>query len=604
MNAGLEQIMRLQRRGCIGALDAQLAGLADRIAGGADTPLLLAVVLAARAVEEGNACADLAAQAGTPWRGPDGETLPDEPSLPAWDDWRTHLASEAARRVVGDPDARDTLLVLDGSRLYLRRYWAYERAVEARIRELAAPRADTPDIAPLLEKYFPEDGAHAQAVAQQRDAARNAVSRGLAILSGGPGTGKTYTLARIVSLLAEVSRQAGRAFAVRIAAPTGKASQRVVESLQGAVADLRRSGFDEALLQAIPQEASTIHRLLGVRYESPYFKHDRDNPLAADLVVVDEASMIDLPLMAKLLDALKSGCRLLLVGDADQLASVEPGSVYGDICRAAAAGGPLAGCLTTLTESRRFPAASPIGRVAAAIRGDAAAAWAELRARSAAGGALELRDGAEALSEDGEFADWVRERLRPYLEARDPAETLAAAGRFRILCALRRGPYGVEGMNRRVERILADAGIHPGGRFYDHRLILITVNTPALGLNNGDAGVVLAERDATGARTGKLLAWFPDAGGAPRPVPVNLLPEHETAFAMTVHKAQGSEFPHLALVLPESGESPVLTRELVYTGLTRVKIEKGEGGLRLYATETSFRAAVARRTERASGLLA
>ena len=291
------------------------------------------------------------------------------------------------------------------------------------------------------------------------------------------------------------------------------------------------------------------------------------------------------------------------MGDGNQLASVEPGRVYGDICRAAAADGPLAGCLTTLTESRRFPAESPIGRVSAAIHADAASAWDVLLAEGGAGAALEVHPSGEALAETGDFADWVEANLRSYLEATEPAAALTLAGRFRILCALRGGPYGVEAMNVRVERILARCGLIPAGRFYDHRLILVTVNTPALGLFNGDVGVVLAERDAAGARTGKLLGWFTGRDGAPRSVPVNLLPEHETAFAMTVHKSQGSEFPHLALVLPEEGESPVLTRELLYTGLTRVKIEDGVGGLRLYCTEAGFRAAVARRTERASGLL-
>ena len=639
-----DYIKRLARRGCLRPLDVQLAGLADRIVDGAESPLLLAVALASRAVEDGHACIDLADCAGRRWRDLGGAEIADEAPLPTWELWREHLQAAAARRVVGGGEDRETLLVLDGSRLYLRRYWRYERIVEERIRALAAPRAgysqygqqrgepvagvDDPgsvrpprgrlqdDDAPLancrprteryfetlLFKYFPDDPRHPEAVAQQRQAARNAVSRGLAILSGGPGTGKTYALARIVAMLAELHQRNGGALAVRIAAPTGKASQRVVESLQGALASLRGAGIPEALLDAIPQEASTIHRLLGTRYDSPYFRHDRGNPLAADLVVVDEASMVDLPLMAKLLDALKPECRLLLVGDGNQLASVEPGRVYGDICRAAAADGPLAGCLTTLTESRRFPAESPIGRVSAAIHADAASAWDVLLAEGGAGAALEVHPSGEALAETGDFADWVEANLRSYLEATEPAAALTLAGRFRILCALRGGPYGVEAMNVRVERILARCGLNPAGRFYDHRLILVTVNTPALGLFNGDVGVVLAERDAAGARTGKLLGWFTGRDGAPRSVPVNLLPEHETAFAMTVHKSQGSEFPHLALVLPEEGESPVLTRELLYTGLTRVKIEDGVGGLRLYCTEAGFRAAVARRTERASGL--
>jgi exodeoxyribonuclease V alpha subunit len=312
--------------------------------------------------------------------------------------------------------------------------------------------------------------------------------------------------------------------------------------------------------------------------------------------------MVDLPLMAKLLDALDTDCRLLLVGDGSQLASVEPGRVYGDICHAAGEGGPLAGCLTTLTESRRFSADSPIGRVSIAINTAPATAWDALAEQT--GDTLKVHPSDDARAETGDFAAWVVANLRDYLAATDPAEALAEANRFRILCALRGGPFGVAAMNACVERILARHGLRPSGRFYDHRLILVTVNTPALGLFNGDVGVVLAERDASGARTGKLLGWFTGRDGAPRPVPVNLLPEHETSFAMTVHKSQGSEFPNLALVLPPEGDSPVLTRELVYTGLTRVKIENGVGGLRLYCTEASFRAAVARRTERASGLLA
>lgn len=595
-------IKQLARRGCFRPLDVQLAGLADRIVGGADTPLLMAVALASRAVEDGHACVDLAACAGRPWQDLDGAEIADVPPLPEWEAWRGHLASDAARRVIGGPADRGTLLVLDGSRLYLRRYWQYERGIEARIRALAAPRTGE-DCDTQLAKYFPDDPRHPTAVAQQRQAARNAVARGLSILSGGPGTGKTYTLARIVAMLAEWNQRDGGSLAVRIAAPTGKASQRIVESLQDARASLREAGIDETLLDAIPKEATTIHRLLGSRYDSPYFKHDRHNPLAADLVVVDEASMVDLPLMAKLLEALKPGCRLLLVGDGNQLASVEPGRVYGDLCRAAEEGGPLSGCLTTLTESRRFPADSPIGRVSAAINANPATAWDVLCEQAEKGAGLKVHSSDEALVETGDFATWVAANLRDYLAATDPAEVLAQAGRFRILCALRGGPFGVGAMNRRVERILSRCGLHPTGKFYDHRLILVTVNTPALGLFNGDVGVALAERDASGVKTGKLLGWFTGPDGAPRSIPVNLLPEHETAFAMTVHKSQGSEFRNLALVLPVEADSPVLTRELVYTGLTRVKIENGVGGLRLYCTEAGFRAAVARRTERASGLL-
>jgi exodeoxyribonuclease V alpha subunit len=395
----------------------------------------------------------------------------------------------------------------------------------------------------------------------------------------------------------------GARFAVKIAAPTGKAAARMVESIQNAKQDLRREGISAAILDAMPESASTIHRMLGSRYQSPYFKHDTRNPLAADLVIVDEASMVDLPLMAKLLDALPEACRLMLVGDREQLASVEPGRVYGDVCHAALEGGPLAGCLTTLTESRRFPSDSAIGKVSAAIHDGGDPAWAVLM-EQAQQAELNVCDSLEATQDGGAFAALVTRSLSPYLAATTPEAALSAAGQFRILCALRKGPYGVQRMNKRVEGILSKAGLRPSGRFYDHRLILVTANTPALDLNNGDVGVVLAAKNAAGLRTGGLLAWFYGKDKQPRAIPVNLLPEHETAFAMTVHKSQGSEFPNVALVLPPQGDSPVLTRELVYTGLTRVKIDRQNqtGGVTVYCSKASFTGAVDRLTERISGL--
>lgn len=636
MSASMNSLKKLKDDGYLRPLDIQLADLVDRMVGGADEHLLLAVALASHAIGLAHSCVDLQACAGRSWvdlqptqpsadagdeddedSGEAQEAKETPPLLPVWEVWKTSLETEKARKVIGDgSDSRvaPTLLVLNGSRLYLRRYWNYERSVESRLKRIKEIRSAELLSDDLLNRYFPDDPTRPPAlIAQQRKALQNAVGSGLSILSGGPGTGKTYTLARAVALMAE--RSAGQNRIVQIAAPTGKASQRVVDSIRKAKAGMKVAGFSDAVLQSIPEEACTIHRLLGARYGSPYFKHDKKNPLTANLVIIDEASMVDLPLMAKLLEALPKDCSLMLVGDSAQLASVEPGRVYGDICHAAAPGGALDGCLTTLTESTRFPSGSPIGLVSQAIHDGSAEAWNVLHEQSA-GATLKVYESQEALSEKSDFAPWVKERFATYLQASTPTEALAAADGFRVLCALRKGPYGVNQMNKRIQKIL---NLPAGKRFFEHQLVLVTVNTPALGLFNGDVGVVLEDNtedtaeddsentaeDKAKRHTGRLKAWFPsDDPEKPRSIPVNLLPEHETAFAMTVHKSQGSEFPHLALVLPPEGDSPVLTREFLYTGLTRLKLENNQGGIRLYCTEASFKQAAERKTDRTSGLFA
>jgi exodeoxyribonuclease V alpha subunit len=524
--------------------------------------------------------------------------------LPALAAWKAQLVPP----VVGDAadaEKQPTLLVRKGDRLYLRRYWEYEQKVEAALQRLNVDSQVRVDEA-VLQRYFPKPED-----CEQREAARNAMERRLSLLTGGPGTGKTFTLALAVALLAEMRRKSQQPLEVRLVAPTGKAAVRMVESSKKTKLRLVENyHVAPELVQAIPDQASTIHRLLGARYQSPYFHHDASNPLLADVVIVDEASMVDLPLMAKLLDALPATCSLLLVGDTDQLASVEPGRVYGDVCHAAEPGHPLAGCLSRLTRSWRFSESSLIGTVSRLVnRGAAAEAWQVL---SEKGGheRVYVRPAAELSGEDAAFRKLVEGELEGFLKAKDPAGVLAAANLFRILCAVRKGPYGVERMNRRVEEILSAKGLKPGKRFYDHQLIMIRVNTPALNLFNGDVGVILAGhpgKSRAGAKPrDELQAWFPDPVQGVISVPVNLLPEHETAFAMTVHKSQGSEFPVVALILPESAEAPILTRELLYTGMTRVNLgdEKKAGALYLWCSEASFQKAVQTATERVTGLFA
>lgn len=611
----METVRKLNEAGFFGPLDVQLADLAARMAPEADAAVALACALASRAIRQGHACVDLADYAGKPWQeilkdsrsgNDDGREADEEEQVSggAQDDIGTlpPLASWMAafrEPVAGDGsktgDGR-TLLILEGTRLYVRRYWEYERNVEKVLESLNTDSGSRLDEA-ALDRYFGREGS-----GEQKEAIRKAVQKRLSLLSGGPGTGKTYTIARAVALFGELHRKEGKTPVVHLVAPTGKAAVRMVESIKKARQDLVNGGMDEALVRVIPEQASTIHRLLGARYQSPYFKHDSRNPLAADMVIVDEASMVDLPLMAKLLDALPGGCALMLVGDVAQLASVEPGRVYGDVCGAAKPGGPLDGCLSHLTTSRRFPADSAIGRISPLINGGRAEeAWQALQ-EARRNQDLRVLEGKELDRDDGEFSRLVAEHLGGFMGAKEPAAALAAADKFRVLCAVRKGPYGVGRMNRRVEQILSRQGLKPSGRFYDHQLIMIRVNTPALNLFNGDVGVVLAGNGQ--GREREYSVWFPDPVLGARSIPVSLLPDHETAFAMTVHKAQGSEFPYVAFILPDDAECPVLTRELLYTGMTRVKIDAaaGTGKLVMWCSKAGFVKAVSAVTTRATGL--
>lgn len=615
----METVEKLRAAGFFGPLDVQLAGLASRMAPGADGALLAACALASRAVNQGHACVDLDVYDGRPWAeilkdslpagqedaGDEGEDqepaapVADLGKLPDLETWETALKAPVVGS--GSESGKDrTLLVLKGSRLYLRRYRDYERMVEDALKRLNTATGNTLDDE-ALNRYFDKPDSD-----EQKKAARKAIEKRLTLLSGGPGTGKTYTLARVVALLAEIKKQGCGDFEVRLVAPTGKAAVRMVESIKDAKKELSESGVGQAILGAIPEEASTIHRLLKARYHSPYFKHDAQAPLVADMVIVDEASMVDLPLMAKLLDALPEKCALMLVGDIAQLASVEPGRVYGDVCRAANKGGPLAGCLSQLTQSHRFPEKSAIGKISKCInQGNDAAAWQMLKdIEKTKDLHLRVMDAGELAhqTQPDEFGNLIKKQMKAFVKEKDPAKVLAIANGFRILCALRKGPCGVARMNRRVEKILAEMGLAPAGRFYDHQLILIRVNTPAHNLFNGDVGVVLEQPGSDGKK--EYMAWFPDAKQGARPVPVNLLPDHETAFAMTVHKSQGSEFPCVALVLPNNDQSPILTRELLYTGMTRVVIntEEKTGTLFMWCTESSFKKAVRTPTDRTTGL--
>ncbi|MBA1149606.1 exodeoxyribonuclease V subunit alpha, partial [Ectothiorhodospiraceae bacterium WFHF3C12] len=534
--------------------------------------------------------------------------LPGEAAFCSTADLHQALTESA---LVGEPGASRPL-VLDGERLYLHRYWQYEARLAARLRELIATPPAAVDTTPLqrggalFDYDWVGDGeTHWQAVA-----AATALRQRFTVISGGPGTGKTYTVLRLVKLLMDdaLARQAPEP-AIALAAPTGKAAARMMESMRAGLAELPDG---EALRPRLPEDAATLHRLLGLRGDTTRPRHDRDNPLTADVVIVDEASMVDLPMMAKLADAIPGHGRLILLGDRYQLASVESGAVLAELCRAAgvnafsaqqrAAFGPLlqagveageplpplADHVVTLQTSHRFTADSAIGRLAAAVNaGDAGGAMSVL---GDGDGAIEAR-----LDDDGAIDDLVETLARahaPLVSAADPDGALEDLSKVQLLTATRVGPAGSDTLNHRVhEAVCRRAGLDPAEHWYPGRPIIVQHNDYRAGLFNGDIGICLADE------AGRLRVWFRTTEGLRAYLPT-ALPQHDSVYAMTVHKSQGSEFDHVHLLLPDV-ESPVVTRELLYTGITRAR-----SALTVYGASEALRAAIGRRVHRHSGLAA
>lgn len=618
----LSPLLDARARGWLGPLDLALARFLLDLAPAAPASLVLGVAWLSRAVSLGHAALDL------DHLGTAGPGLLGWPEA-ARETWVRGCAAmptsaDAARQawrsagvllqIVGSmgPEAPmpvDAPWVLDGARLYLRRSWRAEVAVAADLTRRAAtlsatPSAASPGVAahaegidiPGLDTWLDRlfgaaDGEAAVQTADQRAACRAAVRAQLAVVTGGPGTGKTFTAARLLVLLHGLAPQ-GRPLRVGLAAPTGKAAARLRQSLLAALDGLSAQPDIGAELRAraAAAPARTLHAWLGLRSDGGAPAHGPRRPLPLDLLLLDEASMVDLALMNTLLTALPSHARLVLLGDADQLASVEAGSVLGDLCRAPG-GSAVATQTVRLQRSRRFE--GPIATLAAAVRdGDAAAALRALPAAAdastgivrtcplpperqddpigpaalamalsadptRAGHGLWLSRLGERPSEPVAFGDWVRDLLLQ-LDA------------FRVLCALREGPRGVAGWNTAIERAAVRRGwISRRGDWYDGRPVMVTRNDPTLELFNGDIGVVLKSPSRDGDLSGGLRAWFLQ-GTQLRSVAVGRLPPVETAFAMTVHKSQGSEFAHVMLVLPDE-DQPVLTRELLYTAITRAR---------------------------------
>lgn len=612
----------LYAAGAVRAVDHALAQTLRRLDPETPDAVLAAAALASLAVASGHAGFD----PGAPQRLVD---LPPPLAWPTADQWMTALGNSrfVSRPEDQDADAvTDAPLVYEHGLLYLRRYREYERQLAHGLRRIEATSlaaADPAALAPLFTALFP----HARSGDdRQARAAAVALRHALMLVTGGPGTGKTTTITRLLVLLAAQARALGDAPPrIALAAPTGRAAERMAESLRRAVAAIESlPEVDAPLLAALPTSASTVHRLLGTIPDSTRFRHNADNPLPFDLIVVDEASMVDLPLMAKLVDAVADGARLLLLGDADQLPSVEAGDVLAAILTAAGAGdsvsaddahalqpllgdlpaqainapSPAPGCRVHLRRGYRQAEGFALAPLADAVRsGDATQALQLLRGDTLDGVHF-AEDTFDPL--DGPTRDDLLAHFRALAEAETPAAALAMAARFRLLTALREGPQGARGLNARIEELLGGGKRGAPGYFHG-RLLLVTENSYRHRLFNGDVGVCLRSEASPGSGRdghGPVLAWFPgeDAGDV-RAFHPAALPAHESAFAMTVHKAQGSEFEQVWLQLPRR-DSRVLSRELVYTGLTRAK-----HGLHLAGSAEVIDAALARHASRWSGLV-
>jgi exodeoxyribonuclease V alpha subunit len=587
------------------ALDLHFADLVGRLSDRRCIELDLAALLVSRQCTAGHICLPLHDVGGQPlpavYRGLE--------RAPEADDWIHKLQGTDA---VGAPGEFKPLILDEQGRLYLRRYWEYEKRLADVIKSrlnAARPAVNAKLLRQGLERFFSKKGE----TNWQKVAAFTAVMSNFCVITGGPGTGKTRTVAAILALLLE---QAGNnRLRISLTAPSGKAAARLKESVQNAKAMLNCANEIKALM---PTDATTIHRLLGFIPDSPYFRHNANHQLITDVVVVDEASMVDLALMSKLFQAVPENARIILLGDKDQLTSVEAGYVLGDICNTgmviqlskefgkfytASTGEtlPIKLCsrenvmqdsIVELQRNYRFTSDGGIFKLSRAINaGEVEAAFEILRNSSHGDVSWRLSPPSRSLA--AAVREKVIDAYKRYLETDDPAEALAKLSEFQILCALRHGPYGVGDLNRLVEQSLSEAGLlEREGPWYRGRPVMITRNDYNLNLFNGDIGVVFPDADANG----EMRVFFACADGAMRKFSPSRLPAHETVFAMTIHKSQGSEFGSVLLILPTE-DAPILTRELIYTGLTRARDR-----VEIWSLENVLRSALSKRTSRTSGL--
>ena len=621
MTTPLQQLAHWQAQGWLKALDVAFAEFLHSQSATVDSLVLQAAALLSQQLGQGEVYLDLTALNPSKFGDELGQQLAQHSPV----DWLKALqqASDLVALAEGN-----TPLVLDLplKRLYLRRYWQYQQTVNHVIQRLLQPVSQplAATVKADIERLF---ASPTTAIDWQKMACLLALRAKFSIITGGPGTGKTTTLTKLLAVLinSQLAENADKQLNILLAAPTGKAAARVSESINKAVDSLN---IDDAIKQQMPRKATTLHRLLGSRPNTRQYHYHPHNRLLADVVIVDEASMIDLEMMAALLAALPDQAGLILLGDKEQLASVEPGSVLGDLCHGAGAQAYTADTLawlgldmpaanssqpcnqqtTVLQHSYRFVDSSGIGHLAKAVNGGDFArvhsvlnqpdytdlnpaqlnAYSAHRQQPQPDSALNLLQqlilppAAAALQGYRQYR-WVISQKASYANLDDWAQAvLQAFDGFRVLSPLRRGPWGVEGLNQHIAQWL---GPETTSAWYEGRPVMITSNDYGLGLMNGDIGIALKDPH------NKLRVAFPCEQGIQWLSPLRL-PNVETAYAMTVHKSQGSEFEHVVLVLPDQA-SQVLSRELIYTGITRAKqhftLLEAQAGMMQLAVENSCR---------------
>jgi exodeoxyribonuclease V alpha subunit len=614
----------LSQTGLFSEIDLHFTKFISDISQNDDPDILLCAALVSRVTVNGDVCLDLEAYADkvlnqnkTGQEMQDGTSI-SAPELSMWIDKLIKVKS------VGKP-GEFCPLVLDGSRLYLYRYWEYEKklidAIRHRVEKKDFKIPDIQHAQKVLSRLFPEPVQGK--TNRQKIAALVGFFKRFSVISGGPGTGKTYAIARILAFLCELSDANLRIF---LCAPTGKAAARLSESIRQAKQMIDCSDHVRA---AIPDEAFTVHRMLNTITGTPYFRYHSENQLPADVVVVDETSMVDIALMSKLVQALSVDARIILAGDSGQLSSVEAGSVMGDVCHtgqpvffskafcddlekisgedlaALAIGHKIKGsdkhnqmlsdCIVTLKERFRFEDTGYIGELSCLINAGEVNKVVSL---------LKCQDDVflnTVCTPDDFFKDIETRIIRIFSEcikAKTPEEALERLNTFKILCAVRKGPFGSDTINRMAEKMLMEKKLitHKQSyhdQWYKGKPVLITKNDYKRDLFNGDIGIILSDPESG---SNELYAFFQGPHGTTRRFFPGRLPEHETVFAMSVHKSQGSEFDEVLLVLPDK-DYPVLTRELMYTGVTRAKKK-----VSIWGQEHILKTALSRTIARTSGL--
>jgi len=606
-------ISDIVQSGIFSEIDIHFAKFVTRLNKKNDPDIFLGAALVSHATGNGDVCLELAGARDQLISAFADDRHPFQ--LPTPNAWEEKLISS---RVVGRPGEVFPLILDKKGRLYLSRYYEYEKSLSETIKEKAGKKTgefDPTRLSEGLKRLFPTE--QDRQPNRQKVAAVVIVLNQFSIISGGPGTGKTFTVAKILALLLEQSP-----LRIALTAPTGKAAARLSESIEAAKRTLNAS---DTILSQMPSEALTIHRLLKPIYGTPYFLHNDENLLPFDAVVVDEASMVDLALMSKLIQAIPPEARLILIGDKDQLASVEAGSVLGDFCDRdriheysepfkntviQITGEPfettkaedrrntfLKDNIAILKKSYRFNLSSGIGGFSRAVNaGDVESSLRLLEKQKDT--SLEWQPVTTTDQLHRLLKTLALEGYNDYLESEDPLEAIQLFNGTQFICALNRGPYGVIEINRFIEQVLRKAGrifydYRHKEPWYDKRPVIITRNDYELGLFNGDIGISFSGREADDM---ELFVYFPGTGGELKALNPHRLSEHETVYAMTVHKSQGSEFDHVVLVLPDNN-SPVLTRELIYTAVTRAKKR-----VSILGSETVLRWAISRKIRRTSGL--